>query len=365
MNTQKLSLGPWLWSPKVDLLAFAGTATFALTLVLLREPLGISGPMLPEWGWLAFILLIDVAHVYSTLYRTYFDEVEVRAHRLRYWGVPALVYVALVGLMALGNGWFWRVLAYVAVFHFVRQQVGWAALYRARAKQGKLDLWIDSAALYSATLAPVVYWHARLDEVRFYWFVPGDFVSHQVFEGMAPVAWGIEGLALAVFVARQAWLVVKRAELQLGKITVVFATAATWFVGIALTNSDFDFTVTNVIVHGVPYLVLIWMYSAARAKEPAPSLTSRVMETGWVGFLGVLFVLAYVEEWGWSRWVDGEHRWLFPGMGAPLENSWLLWVVPLLALPQVTHYVLDGVLWRRRDTRQVKAQRIALGMTGS
>ena len=38
-------------------------------------------------------------------------------------------------------------------------------------------------------------------------------------------------------------------------------------------------------------------------------------------------------------------------------------VVPLLALPQAVHYVLDGVLWRRDDTRTRPAQRRALGFT--
>jgi hypothetical protein len=35
--------------------------------------------------------------------------------------------------------------------------------------------------------------------------------------------------------------------------------------------------------------------------------------------------------------------------------------VPLLALPQGVHYVLDGMLWRRADTRARPAQRAALG----
>ena len=40
-----------------------------------------------------------------------------------------------------------------------------------------------------------------------------------------------------------------------------------------------------------------------------------------------------------------EHGWLFGAW--PLPPDGLAWVaVPLLALPQVTHYVLDGVIWR-------------------
>jgi hypothetical protein len=32
------------------------------------------------------------------------------------------------------------------------------------------------------------------------------------------------------------------------------------------------------------------------------------------------------------------------------EPALLMWLVPLLALPQSTHYVLDGFIWRRRAT---------------
>jgi hypothetical protein len=32
-----------------------------------------------------------------------------------------------------------------------------------------------------------------------------------------------------------------------------------------------------------------------------------------------------------------------------------VWLVPLLALPQLTHYVLDGVFWRRGQNPELRA----------
>ena len=50
---------------------------------------------------------------------------------------------------------FWRVLAYVAVFHFVRQQYGWVALYRRRlGHHSRLDRVLDDAAIYSRDALP-------------------------------------------------------------------------------------------------------------------------------------------------------------------------------------------------------------------
>jgi hypothetical protein len=77
-----------------------------------------------------------------------------------------------------------------------------------------------------------------------------------------------------------------------------------------------------------------------------------------------MLVLAFVEELFWDRLVWHQKSWLF-GHGAPLDEAWLSWLVPLLALPQLTHYVLDGFLWRRGETRRLPAQRTALGLSPS
>jgi hypothetical protein len=358
----RIALGPWLWSPRIDVAVFAGSAGFALLLVLGRHVLGV-GDDLPEWGWLVFVLCVDVAHVYSTLFRTYFDRDELRRHPVRYTGVPLLAYAAGVGVHWYSAALFWSVLAYLALFHFVRQQVGWGAVYRARAGQrGPVDKIIDDGALYCATLYPVLVWHAHLDEVAFVWFVPGDFVAvSEAARSFVPVARVVWLVALSVFVLRQVVLFVGAATIHAGKCIVVVSTAAIWYVGIVATNSDFDFTVTNVIAHGVPYLALLWSYGAAGRRLAPSTVGSRVISGGIGAFVGLLVLLALIEEMAWDRFVWHDRAWLF-GHGEPSVVSGLLpFVVPLLAAPQVTHYLLDALLWRRRDAAVNPTQRLALG----
>ena len=80
-----------------------------------------------------------------------------------YLGVPLAAYAAGVLLYSGSSGLFWRALAYVAVLHFVRQQYGWVALCRRKlGPASRLDRVLDDAAIYSATLYPLVYWHANL-----------------------------------------------------------------------------------------------------------------------------------------------------------------------------------------------------------
>ena len=72
---------------------------------------------------------------------------------------------------------FWRVLAYIAVFHFVRQQFGFVMLYRHRCGERSLaDRRLDKMAIYSTMLYPLAFWHATSDR-RFEWFAEGDFLS--------------------------------------------------------------------------------------------------------------------------------------------------------------------------------------------
>jgi hypothetical protein len=361
----RVDFGPWLWSPTVDLALFGGSAAVALGVVALGHALGLSPGPLPEWGWLVFVLAVDVAHVHSTLFRTYLDGGELRRHPWRYGVIPVAVYVAGVALYLAGSLVFWRVLAYLALFHFIRQQVGWVAVYRARAGQrGRLDRLLDDATVYACTLYPVLYWHTRLSSSDFAWFVRGDFVDLSALAaswvGPARVVW----LSLLVlFTLRQVQLAMTASVVHSGKMVVVYTTAAIWYVGIVVTNSDFDFTVTNVIVHGVPYFGLLWFYARARRREAPARLGSQIVAGGVGAFMGLLLIIAFVEEMAWDHLVYHERVWLFGASTIDLGTIALALVVPLLTVPQATHYVLDGLIWRRGDTRTRPAQRAALGFT--
>lgn len=354
----------WIWGPAADVAVFGGSAVAALALVAASPFLSADGS-LPAWGWLIFVVLIDVAHVHTTLFRTYFDREELRRRPWTYAGVPLACFAAGVALHAISHIAFWRALAYVAVFHFIRQQTGWVAIYRARAgERSKLDAWLDAAVIYAATGWPLLYWHTHLPRA-FRWFVEGDFVSVPWLAGaVAPL-----GVVYAGLVAAYAWrsvsLVLRGGVLNAGKHIVVATTISTWLVGIVLTNSDFEFTVANVIVHGVPYMALLWAYTRERAREAPRSLASRIASGGVLAFLGVALVLAFSEEMIWDRLVWHDRPLWFGGLGDEpvLGPTARMFVVPLLALPQATHYALDALLWRRRDTGPAQAR--ALGFRGA
>lgn len=336
---------PWLFSRGVDLGVFVGSAALSLALLWVGAATGVLYDSTPDWAWIPCVLLVDVAHVYSTGFKVYLDTDELRRRPVLYTLVPVVGFVVAFLLYALGPQVFWRTLAYLAVFHFVRQQYGWVALYRGRRREyDRLGHVVDSAAIYAATLYPLAYWHANLPR-HFWWFLEGDFavgLPARIVAALEPVYWGV----LAVYAARSvyAWLVTGRPNP--GKDVVVATTAICWYVGIVAFDSDYAFTVTNVIIHGVPYLALVYFSGRRRAEAAPGSPVGRFFAWGILPFLLTLWALAFVEELVWDRGVWQDRSWLF---GSPWEAGAFQFVlVPLLALPQIVHYTLDGFIWKRR-----------------
>lgn len=340
----------WLHHRPLELIFIIAPA-FVVTGCIMAFPdfFGAESPVSPL-GWLLLVVGVDVAHVYSTLFRTYLHaEMRQRFRKILIW-VPLLCLIAMVTLYAwLGTTAFWTLLAYLAVFHFVRQQYGFFRLYSR--KVVPIFSWektLDAAVIYGATLYPLIYWHAHLPR-NFYWFRPGDFMNIP-FPLLAQITGIIYVLLIVGYVAKEGYAMRKGRSLNVPRQLVLLGTMLSWYVGIVVYNGDLAFTATNVIAHGIPYMALVWI-SNRKEKRPARK-PSHIWGVGGslLGFLALILGMAYVEEGLWDGLVWREHGvWFAWAEALPFlaDSGWLVLAVPILALPQVTHYVVDGFIWRR------------------
>lgn len=344
----------WLVSRRFDLWVFVAPALGSLLLAGFGPRLAEADGRTPLWAWLLFVVGIDVAHVHGTTLRVYMTSHELLRRPALYLGVPTLALIVSVLVYAHDPRLFWRLLAYLAVFHFIRQQIGWARLYRKRAsEQSRFDARLDEAVLYVSMGYPLLVWHARLP-TDFEWFMPGDFLRwnditdalalSSRWHGLLPhlvdaasIIWA--GLLLG-FGLRQWQLKRRGTPLRTGKLLLVATTASTWFCGIVWFANDFAFTVTNVVAHGVPYMVMSY-----RVTRSVPFGSALLNRSG-LAYLCALVSLALAEEWLWDASVWHEHAALFPALAAMSAGALESILVPLLALPQIVHYVLDAYLWR-------------------
>lgn len=352
----KTKAQPWIFSASFDIGLILAPAIIITALVIIFHDRLASLSEIPPWLWLLLIVGVDVSHVYSSIFRTYLDREELAKRQALYILTPLLCWTAGCLLYSMGSLVFWRVLAYLAVFHFIRQQYGFMMLYSRQEKNvPNAYRVINQMAIYSATLYPLIYWHCHARQ--FEWFIQGDFISVD-----APL---ISAFAAVVYAAVLTAYVIK--EIALWKETrtvniprnlLLFGTAFSWFVGIVAFNNDLAFTATNVIAHGVPYLALIWIYGynqaaldGRRTSYLSPWISKLFRWRMVPLYIAVLFVLAFLEEGFWNGFVWREHRSMFgffDSLPAVKSDQTLKWLVPLLALPQMTHYMLDAFIWQMK-----------------
>jgi len=351
---------PWLSSARWDTLFILSPALLSSALVLIFKNEMEATRNVPLWVWVCFVLLIDVAHVYATLFRTYLQPKAFTQHRVLLLAAPLLCWMVGSLLYSFDALYFWRVLAYLAVFHFIRQQFGFLKLYSRKEPPAFAKYkWLDVGFIYLATLYPLMFWHTHLPR-NFSWFVDGDFVE-TVPAFCSQVALITYGLAASLYVIKEIWLYAKTSYLNVPRNLLVLATAVSWWVGIIAVNSDMAFTITNVVSHGIPYMALVWLFHHGEATGSTPTSKPNGDQSGKfvaailahaAAFFLFLALLAYFEEGFWDGLVWREHMSLFfpfARLPAISDPALLAILVPFLALPQSTHYVLDGFIWRIKD----------------
>ena len=132
------------------------------------------------------------------------------------------------------------------------------------------------------------------------------------------------------------------------KLLVISSTWLAWYGGIVHLNNDLAFTALNVLSHGVPYLVVVHRVERRKTMQLVNWRARLFAPSMWPVYLGLLFLAGYLEETAWDRLVWRAYPELFFGAGVHLSSAMLSLIVPLLAMPQAAHYVLDGWLWRVR-----------------
>ncbi|HEX2627468.1 MAG TPA: hypothetical protein VHM26_00600, partial [Chitinophagaceae bacterium] len=221
---------PWIGKPATDIL-FILLPPFACLLVIALFPgLFQNSKGMPEAGWVILILLIDVAHVYSTLYRTYFDPQSFKKQQALLLAIPFVGFIIGVVLYSISSLLFWRLLAYVAVFHFIRQQYGFMRLYSRKEKPSTWMRRLDAVVIYYATLYPILYWHLNGPR-NFNWFIENDFVYLQS-EWLLATLTILYYIIVAAYIIKEIVYCIRNRYLNVPKLLVMTGTLASWYFGI-------------------------------------------------------------------------------------------------------------------------------------
>lgn len=342
----------WIHSVKVDSVFILFPPFLTLLIVFLIPDSFQNTDDIPLIVWVIVVMFIDVAHVYASLYRTYFDREALNENRSKFIAIPAICFCLAVLTYSFGYQIFWRSMAYLAVFHFIRQQYGFMRIY-GRNDQQPLSIQIDRLTIYTSTLYPMLHWHLSGPN-HFHWFVEGDFFYFKSQE-MSAMALIVYLLVLVVYLIKEAILFLNQ-TFNLPKFLLISGTVASWYFGIVYFKGDLTFTLLNVVSHGIPYMTLVWAWGYKKNNKKGfefnPFMKTVFSNKGLWLFLGVLFLLAYLEEAFWDVWVWKEKNeifGLFQALKFNMDHTALNLIVPLLSLPQIVHYVIDGYIWKLKS----------------
>lgn len=333
---------PWIHNAKTDgWLILSPPFLVLLIIFLFQKQIQDLESSYSFYTWLFLIVFVDVAHVYSTLFKTYFVKGEIQKRKLLYIGIPVISWVLGIILFQFGGLTFWSVLALIAVFHFIRQQYGFMRIY-ARFEPNNWSKRIDEVAVYAATIYPMLYWFKT--PRAFTWFVNNEFDWLQNLPDytgfIAVLYFGI----LLIWLIKTAFEAFKTKQLNIPKTALIAGTYLSWYFGIVYFNNDLLFTFLNVISHGIPYIALIYIREI-RQKENS-QLDGLLIFKSVMGiflFVGVILGFAFLEEFLWETLVWNEHF----SLDFTVPEILLQFLVPLLVVPQLTHYLLDGFIWRK------------------
>ncbi|OYU81059.1 MAG: hypothetical protein CFE23_06075 [Flavobacterium sp. BFFFF1] len=335
---------PWIHKAKTDGIFILAPSFLVLGIVFVfQSHLEALQERYPFYTWLFLIVFIDVAHVYATLFKTYFKTQEFQKRKTLLTLLPVGCFVIGMTLFAFGSAVFWRVLAYIAVFHFIRQQYGFMRLYSRKELKTPRSIFIDNLIIYSATGYPMLFWFLSPAR-KFNWFTTDDFFSYENAATLNVLQW-IYFAIMGFYVLRTLHKYVTEKYFNIPKNAIIIGTALSWYFGIVYFNDDLIFTLLNVVSHGIPYMALIYLKEIH--TKPEPELGRLHFLKAFRGifiYIGILLIIAFSEEYLWEILVWNEQfSVLSPGMG---KYAFLL--VPLLTVPQFTHYILDGLIWKTK-----------------
>jgi hypothetical protein len=326
----------WIFSPLGDLVIFGAPLVLGLQLMWLDEHVGLDGLTVGRWSLftLAFAVaaFVDGGHLLSTAFRSYFDpEVRRRHNRLLYWGPPC-VAAALIALeLAFGSSWLVIGFTYFQTYHVMRQQYGWVSLASVRAgeAQSPVDRLFDKIVIYGSVLFPMAWAHvARPLNARRIPMSPSPELASLFIAGF--------GLCLCLYLGRVIYKRLRGQPINGAKLYIVAATALAWGGMLVFYSRMWPFLVT--MHHGISYAAIVFVTTRTKISRQE-NIVARLWKhklaapVFGIGMLGTAYMWDKV-----LRLVAG-----LPGVEhTGLSLTWLGAMTPVM------HFLIDGVIWRRK-----------------
>ena len=336
-STATVSSPGWLRSRTFDFNFIAVITTVAVATGLLA----LIQPSLIVWLLVIDVWLLGYHHVVSTFTRLAMDKQSLQQHRFLVVQLPIIVVACT--LLAIGVFGFWilpTVYLYWQWFHYTRQSYGVERAYRRKADpNAQVDDYVTTRALYLLPMFGILYrsWQAQPTFLGMeVWYIPIPELVLWIVGGLATVAcgWWLVQSSIAAYRGRLA----PAHFLYILSHLVVFTTGY-----ILIEDITAGWLVLNVW-HNLQYIMFVWWFNNKRFEgkiDPNAKFLSTLCQKehllSYLAFCVGISTVVYLMLHQTSSTLFST-----TAVSATLTASMII---------NFHHYVVDGVIWRRRNMK--------------
>jgi hypothetical protein len=335
----------WIVSPRYDLAFFIGSCALTFVFYGLYRIAHRFGFVLRGDSilitYFVFTAFFDHPHIFQTFARTHADRAEFTRRRTLYtWGLGGFI---VAGFGVIAAGWEAQLIVGAAIFgtwHIIRQHWGFLKIYKGlNDDRAALDNALDAGAYFTGMFAC---FFQDYGDIRGPLVVYGDMAVTvpNLPGGWGEALWNVFLILLTGVGFRQCQRAATGKPVNLPKLLLMAAALSThYFVFFATATPFLVAEALETAFHDMQYHG--WMMHYERRRFPhVRSVAGKWLAAGLI--YGI--VVGLIE-------IDGL---LHP-------KSPALWVFIPFTMVVLFHYVVDGLIWRRRDDPEIFAQLLKNG----
>jgi hypothetical protein len=345
--------GKWIFSAKQDVIYFSGTLVLSAIIVILMKSFSFLPNQETTSLTFLFFILFSEAHVYSTLFRTYFNSKELVTHPKKYFFIPLTTFLVAYFFYRYSSLVFYRLISYAIFFHIIRQQIGFVALAAVPGPDADKNKKWDYAFVYIISCCCLLWRHGHQTTNYFGHFIPGDMIQipTHIADTFLPIMW----IYLSLYILRSAYQFYKTQNLPVSKFHILITTLAFWYFSLVHIDATFYLIITKALFHGLPYMALIYK-NTSRLNSVNNIRFPNLIKKKVLFFIFLIFLLAYLENWGWYSFIYTTSSPWFLDTKLVLSESAFAFTLALLWTPALAHVVIDGFIWKRKNLKEFQTE---------
>ena len=324
---------------------------FIVTITILAVVAGVAGGQRADLFQL--FLMLDVwflgyHHVVSTFTRLCFDKQSFQENKFLVVYLPILVVVGTAAsVLFIGSWTIATVYLYWQWFHYTRQSYGIERVYRRKAGEHvAINDYLTTRVLYIVPIFGILYRS---------WQRPTEFIGMDLFAFYVPT-WLMVASGIVAAVATVYWAALQVKAYSEGKLAkahcgYVISHLVVFLFGYVLIEDITGGWLVINIWHNAQYILFVWWFNNKRFEKGVDQ-KSRFLSTisqreNLLIYMGICLAISTV---------------VYATLGAAtsaLKSSTISVTVFALMVLNFHHYIVDGVIWKRKRMKPKASAAVA------